>query len=131
MPTIGSVPYLNALPLLEGLETATGSPIVFDTPTRLHDRVVVGEIDVALLPVVSYLENPELRLIPGTGIVSHGEVRSVKVFHERPGVNLANTERIFLDGDSKTSQRLLKLLLLKKYERKLDEICFVESAQLA
>src|SRR5215471_19319598 len=131
MPTLGSVPYLNAMPLLEGLERATQRPIVFDTPARLHERVAGGEIDVALLPVISYLENPELRLIPGTGIVSHGEVRSVKAFHEGLGIDLGNSERIFLDSDSKTSQRLLKLLLLKKYERKLDEIHFVERPDLA
>lgn len=126
MPSIGSVPYLNALPLLEGLEAATQTPIVFDSPARLHERVLQGEIDVALLPVISYLENPELRLIPGTGIVSHGEVRSVKAFHEKKGVNLANCLRIFLDTDSKTSRRLLKILLHKKYERDFSEISFVE-----
>lgn len=131
MPSIGSVPYLNALPLLEGLEAATQTPIVFDSPARLHERVLSGEIDVALLPVISYLENPELRLIPGTGIVSHGEVRSVKAFHERKGVNLSNSNRIFLDTESKTSRRLLKLLLLKKYERDFSEIEFVEAPQTA
>ena len=126
MPSIGSVPYLNALPLLEGLEAATRTPIVFDSPVRLHERVLQGEIDVALLPVISYLENPELRLIPGTGIVSHGEVRSVKAFHEKKGVNLANCTRVHLDADSKTSRRLFNLILLKKYERDLNEIQFVE-----
>lgn len=131
MPSLGSVPYLNALPLLEGLEAATQTPIVFDSPTRLHERVLLGEIDVALLPVISYLENPDLRLIPGTGIVSHGEVRSVKAFHERKGVTLANCMRIHLDTDSKTSRRLLKLLLLKKYDRDLAEIEFVEAARNA
>lgn len=79
------------------------------------------------MPVVSYLENRELRLIPGTGVVSHGEVRSVKVFHEKPGIDLANTERICLDPSSKTSQRLLKVLLSQKYNRKLDEILWVEN----
>lgn len=131
MPSIGSVPYINALPLLEGLEAATQSPIVFDSPARLHDRVLRGEIDVALLPVISYLENPELRLIPGTGIVSHGEVRSVKAFHEKKGINLANCQRIFLDTDSKTSRRLLKILLHKKYERDFGEISFVEDPREA
>ncbi|HCU25196.1 MAG TPA: hypothetical protein DF383_09270 [Deltaproteobacteria bacterium] len=126
MPTLGSVSYLNALPLLEGLEASTASKIIFDTPARLHDQVMSGEIDVALLPVVSYLENPELKLIPGTGIVSHGEVRSVKAFHEKRGITLANTTRVFLDTESKTSHRLLKLLLLKKYGRDLNEIEFLD-----
>ena len=125
MPRIGSVPYLNALPLLEGLESSIGSPIVFDTPARLHERVCQGEIDVALLPVVSFLEHQELKIIPGSGIVSHGPVRSVKAFHEKRGYNLSKSRRIFLDTDSKTSCRLLKLLLLKKYERDFSELEFV------
>jgi chorismate dehydratase len=126
MPRIGSVPYLNALPLLEGLESSIGSSIVFDTPARLHERVCQGEIDVALLPVVSFLEYQELKIIPGSGIVSHGPVRSVKAFHEKRGYNLSKARRIFLDTDSKTSCRLLKLLLLKKYERDFSELVFVD-----
>lgn len=126
MPSIGSVPYLNAFPLLEGLGEVTSSPILFDTPTRLHEHILNGRVEVALLPVVSYLENPELKLIPGTGIISHGEVKSVKVFHERPGVDLSNTTHIYLSPDSKTSQRLLKILLEKKYDRNLNEIIFTD-----
>jgi len=50
----------------------------------------------------------------------------VKAFHEKKGINLSNCSRIFLDTDSKTSRRLLKLLLLKKYERDFNEIEFVD-----
>jgi chorismate dehydratase len=131
MPIVGSVPHLNALPLLEGLEETISSSIHFDSPSRLHERVVAGNIDIALLPVVSYLENPELRLIPGSGIVSHGEVKSVKVFHEKPGIDLSNAERIYLDPNSKTSQRLLKVLLTKKYNRNLEEIIWTDEAESA
>jgi chorismate dehydratase len=126
MPTLGSVSYLNALPLLQGLEEATGSRIYFDSPAQLHDQVLSGNIEVALLPVITYLENPQLKLIPGTGIVSHGEVKSVKVFYERPGINLTNSQIIYLDPESKTSQRLLKLILFKKYGRDLNKIIFTD-----
>lgn len=127
MPVIGSVPHLNARPLLEGLEKSIGSPVHFDTPVRLHEKVLQAKIQVALLPVISYLENQELKLVPGTGIVSHGEVKSVKVFHEKPGIDLSNCESLYLDPASKTSQRLLKVLLAKKYNRKLDEIAWVDN----
>jgi len=131
MPRIGSVPYLNAMPLLEGLEQAASTPLVRENPSRLHERVLSGDIDVALLPVVSYLENPELRLIPGTGIVSHGAVRSVKAFHKNPRVDLSNTASICLDPCSKTSNRLLKILLVKKYNRDLNEILWSDSPESA
>jgi len=131
MPQIGSVPYLNALPLLKGLEESTGSKIIFDTPAGLHQAVCEGKVEVALLPVVSYLENPQLKLIPGTGISCRGEVKSVKVFHEKPRVDLFNTQRVYLDPDSLTSQRLLKILLIKKFNRDLEDIDWVNHPEAA
>ena len=131
MLTIGSVPYLNAMPLLEGLDRSASSPLILDTPARLHELVLQKKIDIALLPVASYLENPELKLIPGTGIISRGEVRSVKVFHQHSKIDLSNTTSIYLDPSSKTSQRLLKVLLVKKYGRKLDEITWADYPQHA
>jgi chorismate dehydratase len=129
MPRIGSVPYLNAMPLVEDL--GQWHSLVFQPPAKLHELVEAQKLDVALLPVLSYLENPELRLIPGTGIVSHGEVRSVKVFHQDSKINLANTRSIYLDPHSKTSQRLLKILLLKKYQRDMNEIVFTDKPHAA
>jgi len=119
---IGSVPYLNARPLLEGLAEDSSSTLIFEHPKGLHHAVLSKKVEVALLPVVSYLENPELKLIPGTGIVSHGEVKSVKVFFNQLGTNLSNAKSIYLTPESKTSQKLLKVLLVKKYHRKLNEI---------
>lgn len=126
MPEIGAVPYLNAQPLVLGLEEATDRGLYFDSPAGLHQAILSNRLDVALLPVVSYLENPQLKLIPGTGIACRGPVLSVKVFHEKPGIDLRNADRIFLDPESITSQRLLKILLKKKYYRDLDEIQWTE-----
>lgn len=126
MPRIGSVPYLNARPLLEGLAKVTGEKIHLDHPAGLHEAIIRGQLQVALLPVVSYLENRELKIIPGTGIACAGEVKSVKVFHEKSKIDLSNTQRIYLDPLSKTSQRLLKVLLVKKYDRKLEEIYWAQ-----
>ncbi len=131
MPKVGSVPFLNAMPLLEGLHRSLASPIVLDSPARLHEMVTTGQLEVALLPVVSFLENPDLRLIPGTGIVSHGDVRSVKAFHQNSKIDLSNTKCIHLDATSKTSQRLLKVILVKKYSRNLNEIEFTDRPALA
>lgn len=124
MPLIGSVPYLNARPLLDGLDEIQPGGLILKTPAGLHEAITKGEIEVALLPVVSYLELPDLRLIPGTGIACHGPVQSVKIFFEDPKADLHNVESIALDPDSKTSNRLLKVLLAKKYHRDLEEIQF-------
>ncbi len=97
MTRIGSVPYINAMPLVEGLGRSLKSTVLLHTPARLHELVLEGKVDIALLPVVSYLENPELRLIPGTGIVCHGEVRSVKAFHQNSEIDLFKTRSIYMD----------------------------------
>lgn len=83
------------------------------------------------MPVVSYLELPDLKLIPGTGIACHGPVKSVKVFFENTQDNLHNVESICLDPESKTSNRLLKILLVKKYQRDLEDIQFTLEPQYA
>lgn len=131
MWNIGSVSYLNAKPLLSGLESSGKARLHLAPPAQLHQEVLQNKIDVALLPVVSYLEYPELKLIPGSGIACQGPVLSVKVFHRKPHINLSNTESIYLDVESKTSQRLLKILLHKKYERDFEEIEWAQDPDAA
>ena len=131
MAQIGSVPYLNAKPLLQGLGEATGQSLYFDSPAGLHRAIAERRLGVGLLPVVSFLENPGLKIIPGTGIGCKGEVLSVKVFHEQRGVTFENVTSIYLDPESKTSQKLLKILLVKKYHRDLDEINFTSTPEVA
>ncbi len=131
MPQIGSVPYLNALPLLEGLETSTRSKLLLSPPATLHEAIAAQKIEVALLPVVSYLENHEFRLVPGTGICCNGAVRSVRVFFHPKHRSLETVDKVYLDPHSKTSQRLLKVLLAKKYERNLHKIEWVDQLKEA
>ena len=44
---IGCVPYLNARPLVRGIE----EHVTFEVPALLADRFAGGDYDVALLPV--------------------------------------------------------------------------------
>lgn len=128
---IGSVPYLNAKPLLFGLENSDKAGLYLAPPAQLHQDILEKKLDVALLPVVSYLEYPELKLIPGSGIACCGPVLSVKVFHRKAGLSLANTESIYMDVESKTSQKLLQILLHKKYERDFEEITWHQDPDAA
>lgn len=122
MTLFGSVPYLNARPLLETLEALSGEAVFLAPPAELHQAMQRGEVEIALLPVMSYLEEPSLRLIPGTGIISRGPVQSVLAFHRDRESNLENTPSVYLDPHSKTSQQLLQVLIKKKYQRDLSEI---------
>lgn len=101
LPRLGCVPYLNARPLLHGLEAELA------VPSLLAGHFASGRYDAALLPVFETLHRPAPRIADGFGICSHGPVRSVIVAHRQP---LSATHEIVLDPASRTSANLLRLL---------------------
>lgn len=101
---IGSVPYLNARPLTEGL----GERLVFDVPSRLAERFAAGELDAALVPVFEAVSRERALIADGMAIASRGEVFSVFLAHRVP---LAELESVALDPDSRTSSHLVQCLL--------------------
>ncbi len=110
MIRIGAVAYLNARPLVWGLEHGLGAGRVElsqSVPARLAERMAAGELDVALLPVVELARLPQLELVPGLGIVSRGPGRSVLLVARRP---LAEIRSVALDPESRTTNALVRLL---------------------
>lgn len=101
-PRLGCVPYLNARPLIHGLEAR------LEVPAVLSRSFHAGEFDAALLPVYETLRLPNPRIVDGYGIGSAGAVHSVIVAHRRP---LDRTSEIVLDPASRTSVHLLQILL--------------------
>ncbi|MEI6493218.1 MAG: menaquinone biosynthesis protein [Verrucomicrobiota bacterium] len=101
-PRLGGVPYLNARPLLHGLEAAV------EVPSALSLRFLAGDFDAALLPVYETLRLPNPRVVDGYAIGSAGAVHSVIVAHRLP---LDETPEIVLDPSSRTSIHLLQILL--------------------
>ena len=101
-PRLGCVPYLNARPLIHGLEAA------LEVPSVLSRRFLAGDFDAALIPVYETLRLPNPRIEDGFGIVSAGKVQSVIVAHRHP---LEHTQEIVMDPSSRTSVHLLKVLL--------------------
>jgi chorismate dehydratase len=101
---IGSVPYLNARPLTEGL----GERLVFDVPSRLAARFAAGELDAALVPVFEAVSRERALIADDMAIASRGEVYSVFLAHREP---LAELESVALDPDSRTSSHLVQCLL--------------------
>jgi len=100
----GAVSYLNARPLVEGL-----SPLVLATPAELVRRYMVGELDVALLPVAAG-EGAGLPRVGTLGVAADGPVESVLCFLRREPADVAT---LALDPASRTSQVLCRLLLLR------------------
>src|ERR1041385_6992810 len=101
---VGSVSYLNAVPLTRGLE----EQVTFATPSQLAEMLRRDQLDAALGSVTEVLFNDRYDVLDGIAIASLGEVKSVVLAHVRP---LEEAKEIFCDTASLTSVRLLKVLL--------------------
>jgi chorismate dehydratase len=104
---IGSVKYLNAVPLTRGLE----SEVVFATPAQLAEMLRRDELDAALVSITEVLLNDRYDILDGIAIASLNEVFSVILAHRVP---LEKITEIFCDTASLTSVNLLKVLLAER-----------------
>jgi chorismate dehydratase len=104
---VGSVPYLNAVPLTRGIE----DQIVFAVPSRLAELLREAKLDAALVSVTEVLFNDAYDVLDGIAVASLGEVKSVFLAHRKP---LEETQEIFCDPASLTSVNLLKVLLAER-----------------
>ena len=110
---IGSVPYLNAKPLVFGMaEIAPWAEVVFDTPRRLVPALGDGSISVGLTPVMAYPILGRGRVVPGICISSEGEVESVLLASLRP---FSELRKLALDTSSMSSVALAQVLCREKY----------------
>lgn len=111
---IAAVSFLNALPLAEGIPGLAGGDVqlVFDLPSRLPEMLTEGEADVALLPVIEYLQGVGAALVGETGIATIGPVGSVKLFSRIP---LKSLSKVAVDRGSRTSVALLRIILAERY----------------
>lgn len=104
---IGSVPYLNAVPLVHGL----GAEVRLAPPSQLARWLRAGEVDAGLVSITEVLEHDGYDLVDGIGVVSDGPVYSVFLAHRG---NLEAVRRVACDPASLTSVRLLQCLLASR-----------------
>ncbi|MBI3261745.1 MAG: menaquinone biosynthesis protein [Acidobacteria bacterium] len=90
---LGAVEYLNARPLVRGLDRQPDRfDLRFDLPAELlgHDY----------------------RIVPGVGVVSRGPVASVALFSTKP---VSAIRSIAIDSSSRASVALLKILCVQRF----------------
>lgn len=104
---VGSVPYLNSVPLTRGLE----DQILFAPPSQLATLLRRGELDAALVSITEALLNDQYDILDGIAVASLGEVRSVFLAHRKP---LAEVQTVACDTASLTSVNLLRVLLAEQ-----------------
>src|SRR5512134_3579848 len=102
---LGSVGYLNARPLVYGLELRSDLFTVrFDVPSKCAALLHEGSIDVGMIPSIEYLRGPGYLIVPGLAIASNGPVASVALFSTTP---VEQVRSIAVDTSSRTSSALL------------------------
>jgi chorismate dehydratase len=113
MVKLGAVSYLNAGPLVWGLEKEEGYQLLRDTPARVAGCLHSGGVDLGMIPSIEYAFG-RYAIVPGIGIGSRGAVQSVLLFHTRP---LEDVRRVALDTSSRTSAALVRILLRERRGR--------------
>jgi chorismate dehydratase len=109
---IGCVSFLNAKPLIYGLEAEPKLTMNLDVPASLAAMLQSAAVDVALLPVIDYQRLPGLRLIPAGGIASDGHTLTVRIFSRQPIESIAT---LGCDPDSHTSVALARVIMAERY----------------
>ncbi len=101
---VGSVCYLNAVPLTRGLE----EEVTYAVPSKLAELLRRDELDAALVSVSEVLRTGRYDILDGIAIASLGEVRSVIMAHRGA---FGDVREVYCDTASLTSVCLLRVLL--------------------
>jgi chorismate dehydratase len=110
---IGAVNYLNTKPLIYDLdELAPQAELSLEVPSRLADLLAIGELDVALIPVIEYFRAGRYSVVPNIAIASRGPVLSVTLFSRVPWSEI---RCVALDEGSRTSAALAQILLRNRH----------------
>ena len=107
---VGAVGFLNARPLVYGLDRDERFAIRFDLPSRCADLLHAGAIDLGLIPSIEYLRAPgpeAYAIAPDLAIGSRGEVASVAIYSTR---EMRDVRSIALDTSSRTSVALTRVM---------------------
>jgi len=104
---VGSVQFLNAVPLTRGLE----DEVIFATPSNLAAMLQRDELDAAMVSVTEVLLKDRYDVLDGIAIASLGEVLSVLLAHRGP---LEEAKEVYCDQASLTSVNLLRVLLAER-----------------
>ncbi|MFF5401320.1 menaquinone biosynthetic enzyme MqnA/MqnD family protein [Streptomyces misionensis] len=117
-PRVGHIQFLNCLPLYWGL-ARTGTLLDFeltkDTPEKLSEQLVQGDLDIGPVTLVEFLKNADdLVAFPDIAVGCDGPVMSCVIVSQVP-LDRLDGAKVALGSTSRTSVRLAQLLLAERY----------------
>ena len=117
---ISVVEYLNTAPLVRSF---THGPLrgkyelSFTVPSRCSEALRTGGADIAIIPAIEYQriagEKIGLSILPGLAIASKQRVRSLLLLSKVP---IQQARRIALDRSSRSTQALVKILAVQRWQ---------------
>jgi len=116
-PRVCAVSYLNTVPLVWGLQHSPDHTLreTFDLrfalPSECADQLASGQADIGIVPVIE-MARQGLDYFPGTGIASHGPVRSILLISKVP---FKDIRTLATDSGSRTSAMLAQVILAEKF----------------
>ena len=114
---VSAVSYLNTLPFIFGLKHSKimqKIKLSLDTPAQCAKKLINNEADVGLVPVASIPEINNHRIISDFCIGADGTVKTVLLLSNN---TLAEINTIYLDTESRTSVKLVKVLANKFWKK--------------
>jgi chorismate dehydratase len=110
---LGAVGYLNARPLVYGLERDPRFDLRYDIPAECARLLHAGAIDIGLIPSIEYLRGDvPYALVPGAAVTSRGPVASVAIYTRRDPHDIRT---IAMDSSSRTSVALATVMLRRRF----------------
>ncbi len=117
-PRVGHIQFLNCLPIYWGLVRSGALldlDLVKDTPEKLSEQLVAGDLDIGPISLVEYLRNADdLVVLPDVAVGSDGPVMSCNLVSQVPFAGLDGA-RVALGSTSRTTVQLAQLVLRERY----------------
>jgi predicted solute-binding protein len=110
-----AVSYLNTSPLVWGLLHGSQQGVFdlqFTLPAECADQLRSGVADVGLVPTIELARQRDLVVVPGSGIICKGAVRSILLVSKKP---MEAIETFAADTSSRSSVVLTQVVLARKY----------------
>lgn len=117
---VGSVSYLNAKPLIYGLQNTEIQKVIdfsIEYPSLLAQKLIEGKIDIGLVPVATIPLLPSAYIVSDYCIAAHKKVNSVCIYSHVP---IEEMTHLYLDYQSRTSVRLAQILMENLWKKEVE-----------